>query len=1089
MATNHEKNVEKFQKSYFDVLGICCPSEVPLIESILKPLDGIKDVSVIVPTKTVIVLHDSLLTSQLQIVKALNKARLEASVRVHGVKSSKKRWPSPYAIASGVLLLLSFLKYLYHPLQWLALGAVAFGIIPIILRALTAIRNLALGDINILVVITVVGSIALQDYWEAGTIVFLFTMSEWLETLASYKAADAMSSLVNLIPQRATLAETGEEVDVNDVKVNTVLAVKDGEIIPIDGVVIEGNCEVDEKTLTGESFPVAKQKDSDVWAGTINVNGYISIRTTALAEDCVVSRLTKLVEEAQKNKSRTQRFVEKFAKYYTPAVIITSAALAVVPAALRIHNQKKWYHIALVVLVSACPCGLILSTPVAVFCALTKAAKSGVFFKGADYLEILAKVKIMAFDKTGTVTRAEFEVTDFRSLLDDISLSTLLYWVSSIESKSSHPMAAALIDLAQSHSIEPKPDKVEQFQNFPGEGIYGKIDGKEIYIGNLKISSRAGCLSGNIDEGKSVGYMFLGSTPAGIFSLSDVCRTGAKEALKELKSAGIKTVMLTGDSYAAAKHAQDQLGGALEVIHAELLPEDKAKIIKDYQKGACTAMIGDGINDAPALATADIGISMGVCGSALATETGHVILMTNDIQRIPKVALLARRLRKKVLENMILSIAIKGSILALAIAGHPLVWAAVLADVGTCLLVIFNSMMLLKGAQKQQRKCCKSSAVSLANKQSTKSSPSDLLQTQQPCSGIEPQKHCEVKKSCCSSKNCAPRHQSDPLNTSSSSCGSSKFSDSTDKKSCCGQGNGIQMAKCSYRGSCNSDAKHIGESITHQHGEINCLSLAKEGNNRTSESDLSHSHQPCCHDIKPTKHCAVETCSSENCAPTHMSGTPSSSSCGSSKKPDLNGKKSCCGHGNQVPKAKCCNHGACKSNAEQIVSNTDNHGETSCATSTKLLEAHDGVHEIKHCHHDNRSITTFDDNSCRSSKPDSQLSSHTEVEEKICPNHQKDHFTTGEELGGLIRFCCNHDQAKNVQSGCKEHTAECCVPYHSNTDYLGDGNYVGCRARRTCMALEKRHGGCCESFRKECCVNKGNFGANFRGGLSEIIIE
>lgn len=1099
-SASHGKNGEekKIQKSYFDVLGICCPSEVPLIESILKSMDGVKDVSVIVPTKTVIVLHDSLLTSQLQIVKALNKARLEASVRVKGVKSAQKKWPSPYAIASGVLLLLSFLKYFYYPFHWLALGAVAFGIIPIVFRALSALRNLTLGDINILVVITVVGSIALHDYWEAATIVFLFTISEWLESLASHKATAAMSSLVNLVPRRAVIAETGEEVDVNNVKVNSVLAVKGGEIVPIDGVVVEGNCEVDEKTLTGESFPVVKQKDSNVWAGTINVNGYISIRTTALAEDCVVARMTKLVEEAQNNKSRTQRFIEKFAKYYTPAVVLISAALAVVPAALRVHNQKQWYRIALVALVSACPCALILSTPVAIFCALTKAAKSGVFFKGADYLETLANVKVMAFDKTGTVTRAEFEVAEFRSLLDDCSLSNMLYWVSSIESKSSHPMAAALIDLAQSHLVEPKPDKVERFQDYPGEGIYGRIDGKEIYIGNSKISSRAGCpsapkLGGNIDEGKSVGYIFLGSTPAGIFSLADVCRTGAKEALKELKSAGIKTVMLTGDSYAAARHAQHQLGGALDVVHAELLPQDKAKIVEDYQKLAYTAMIGDGINDAPALATADVGISMGISGSALATETGHVILMTNDIRRIPKVARLARRVRRKILENMILSLATKGCIIGLAVAGHPLVWAAVFADVGTCLLVILNSMLLLRERPKNKRKCCKSSAASSqANKLSKKCSKSDSLHILPCCSAIKPQEHCNVKS--CSSKNCAPRHQSVPLSSSSSSCRSSKIADSTDKHSCCGNGKGIQMAKCSHLGSHNSDVEHIGESCTHQHGEISysksmktlgkSSSPAKEDNDKSSQSDLLNNHQPCCHAFKPQKQCGADTCFSKDCAPTHQLGALSSRSSGSHKKSEFRDQKSCCERGNHARNPKCCNRGSCNGNVEHIGSSTHHHGESNCSKSSKRHGFDDGVNEIKQC-------PPFNCNSCSSSVQDSQLSFKTEVEVKLCPDHPKDHITADEELGELIRFCCIHDQGKNVQSLCSGHSADCCPPYQQTTiDTLGGHNHVGCTATGACLALEKRHvGGCCQSFRKGCCVNSGHFEANFRGGLSEIVIE
>ncbi|XP_014509390.1 putative inactive cadmium/zinc-transporting ATPase HMA3 isoform X2 [Vigna radiata var. radiata] len=707
---------KKLQKSYFDVLGLCCSSEVPLIENILKPLQGIKEVSVIVPSRTVIVLHDTLVISQLQIVKALNQARLEANIRVHGDENHGKRWPSPYSIASGVLLLVSFLKFVYPPLKYVALGAVAAGIYPIFRKAIASIRNLRV-DISILMIIAVTGTIAMRDYLEAGTIVFLFSIAEWLESRASHKATAAMSSLMNIAPQKAVIADSGEVVDADEVKLNTILAVKAGEVIPIDGVVLDGTCEVDEKTLTGESFPVAKQKDSTVWAGTINLNGYISVKTTALAEDCVVAKMTKLVEEAQNSKTNVQTLIEKFVKFYTPAVVIISTLVAVIPLALKSRREKYWFHSALVVLVSACPCALILSTPVATFCAYTRAATSGLLIKGGHHLETLAKIKVMAFDKTGTITKGDFVVTEFQSLSDDIDLNTLLFWVSSVESKSSHPLASAIVDYGRSLSVEPEPEKVTEFENFPGEGISGKMDDKVIYIGNKKIAARAGSetvpiLQGENARGKTTGYIYLGATAVGFFSLSDVCRLGVEEAIGQLKLMGIKTAMLTGDSESAAMQAQEQLGHSLELVHAELLPEDKVKIISEFKKEGPTAMIGDGINDAPALASADIGISMGISGSALASETGNIILMSNDIKKIPEAIKLARKTRWKVLQNIILSITTKAAIIGLAIGGYPYVWAAVVADVGTCLVVILNSMLLLPRGHKHGGKSCRSSTKS-----------------------------------------------------------------------------------------------------------------------------------------------------------------------------------------------------------------------------------------------------------------------------------------------------------------------------------------------------------------------------------------
>lgn len=983
---------KKWQKSYFDVLGLCCSSEVPLIEKILKPLDGVKEISVIVPSRTLIVVHDNLLISQIQIVKALNQARLEANVRIYGEVAYQKKWPSPFAIVSGILLLLSFLKYVYQPFRWLALGAVAAGIFPIAWRGIVAIRNFTL-DINILVLIAVIGTIALNDYWEAGSIVFLFTIAEWLESRASHKATAVMSSLMSIAPQKAVIADTGEIVEANSVLVDTIIAVKTGEVIPIDGIVVEGKCEVDEKSLTGESFPVAKQKDSTVWAGTINLNGYISVKTTALAEDCVVAKMAKLVEEAQNSKSKTQRFIDKCTKFYTPVVVLISAGLAGIPAALRVHDLSHWFHLSLVVLVSACPCALILSTPVATFCALSKAAVSGLLIKGGEYLEILAKIRIMAFDKTGTITRGEFVVKDFLSLRDDVSSDTLLYWVSSIESKSSHPMAAALFDYGLSQSVEPKPENVEEFQNFPGEGIHGKIDGKDIYVGNRKIALRAGCETvptiGEDKEGKTIGYVYSDATPTGIFTLSDTCRTGVVEAIKELKLLGIKSAMLTGDSHASAMHTQDQLGHTLEVVHAELLPEDKARIIKDFKEEGPTAMIGDGVNDAPALATADIGISMGITGSALATETGHVVLMTNDIRKIPKAVRLARKTHRKVVENVILSITTKAAILALAIAGHPLIWAAVLADVGTCLLVIFNSMLLLRGTHQHGGKCCKSSAASHVDKHGCKGGGSHSSHNHQhSCSNSISQKKCEPQK--CSSQRCASRCQ--PDHSGLSSCVNTKCTDSADRHDCCvGNEGHHDMQHCDQRS---------GNTATH----------GTELHNKPNHSCSGHSFPSLC--VKDEGANLVD--------------------------------RLCDGGGDGFHESKHCKHGGC---------DMVNHNTISCSTSN-------------HQHH---SIVLTDSRQ--------QMPNNGHCQKIPCiKNHVKNH--SKDEVG--------HE----VGSECKKHGMDSSAPLHASTDLeLGTG-LVESTGKHACMSLEKREvGGCCKSFRKECCGKHGHFGAGFGAGLSEIITE
>ncbi|KAL2893977.1 Cadmium/zinc-transporting ATPase HMA2 [Bienertia sinuspersici] len=699
----------KLEKSYFEIMGLCCSSEVPLIEGILKPLNGVKEISVVVPTKTLMVVHDIQAISPSQIVKALNQASLEASVRPRGESNYTKQWPGKWDIACGVLLLLSLFKYIYQPMQWLAIVAVLIGVPNIIWRSIASVRNLTL-NVNVIVLIAIGGTIALQDYTDAAIIVFLYNIAQWLESRASYKAMSVMSSLTSMTPLKATLTETGKQVDVTSVDLSTIIAVKAGEIIPIDGVVVDGKCEVDEKALTGESFPVIKETGFTVLAGTINLNGYINVKTTMLAENCLVARMVNLVEEAQSRKAKIQTFIDDCAKWYIPTVVLLSAGIAVIPIVLQYGDKMHWFHLALVVLVSACPCALVISTPVTIFCALSKAATTGLLFKGGDYLELLARVKTVAFDKTGTITTGEFSVTQFQSLNETISIEKLLFWVSSIESKSSHPMAAALVNYATTCSIEPMPEKVEEFQNFPGEGIYGKVE-------------------------------------------------GALEAVKELKELGIATVMLTGDNHVAAQQVQYELDGALDIVHARLLPEDKAKIIEKLKKDGAVAMVGDGINDALALATTDIGISMGISGSALAMETGHVILMSNDIRKIPQAIRISKKASRKIIENVIISFCTKGVVLALAIAGYSMLLVAVVTDVGTCLLVILNSMLLLQGTEEYKKStrtilnkaCCNTNCKGEVKCQSELNKQvNDQLsneKAEKPSKGC-----CDAKKSACNAK-------------------------------------------------------------------------------------------------------------------------------------------------------------------------------------------------------------------------------------------------------------------------------------------------------------------------------------------------
>ncbi|KAL2338672.1 hypothetical protein Fmac_013118 [Flemingia macrophylla] len=1116
------KEGKNIQKSYFDVLGLCCSSEVPLIENILKPLEGIKEVSVIVPSRTVIVVHDTLVISPLQIVKALNQARLEADIRVYGDEKHQKRWPSPYSVASGLLLLLSLLKFVCHPLKYLALGAVAVGAYPIVFKAIFSIRNLRF-DINILMIIAVIGTIAMNDYLEAGTIVFLFSIAEWLESRASHKANAVMSSLMNITPQKAVIAETGEVVDADEVKVNTILAVKAGEVIPIDGLVIDGTCEVDEKTLTGESFPVAKQKDSTVWAGTINLNGYISVKTTSLAEDCVVAKMAKLVEEAQNSKTSIQRLIDKFAKFYTPAVVIISGLVALIPIALRVHNEKHWLHFALVVLVSACPCALILSTPVATFCAYTRAATSGLLIKGGDHLETLAKIKVIAFDKTGTITKGEFVVTHFQSLSDDIDFNTLLYWVSSVESKSSHPLAEAIVDYGRSLSVEPQPEKVSEFENFPGEGICGKIEDRVLYIGNKKIAARAGSetvpiLQNEIERGKTTGYIYLGATPVGIFSLSDACRLGIQEAIGQLKSMGIKTAMLTGDSQSAAMQAQEQLGNSLELVHAELLPEDKVKIISEFRKEGPTAMIGDGVNDAPALAEADIGFSMGISGSALASETSDIILMSNDIRKIPEAIKLARKSRRKVLANIILSILTKAAILGLAIGGHPLVWAAVVADVGTCLLVIFNSMLLLRRGHKHGGKFI---------------------------SSTRPHVH---KNGCGDTKGCSSHHHHDQHQHQHEHEHEHEHEHDQHQhhshKNCLDKTKKIsQPHKCGGTHGSSSHHHHDHQHHSHnqhdQHHHHYDQHQYEHHYSHKAHNQHDRHHQHHHHDQHQHQH---EHPHSHNRHDHHRDQHQH-------HRQDQHQQHSHTQH-DEFHEHDHCHHGRCDKNQDVVQKHcTENKGCSDSHYSNLNAEdngavatnrhgnclGHKAHHGTEHCHNQSFDMVTHDGaslgspchlnlccekeshqvthNHCHLIHGCENLKYHEEPRDVLASNHDIQHEQSGEisididndhvELAAM--HGCSSLKVEEKGSCCDGCSDTCeklpivCVGCESSNERedsiccRNDGSSKECKESsimHVCLSLEKREvGGCCKSYMKECCGNLGHSRAGFVGGLSEIITE
>ncbi|XP_024531832.1 putative inactive cadmium/zinc-transporting ATPase HMA3 isoform X2 [Selaginella moellendorffii] len=689
-------------RTRLNVLGICCAGEIPAIKMILEPLSGVEDVSVNYTTRTVTILHNPLLTPASQLAKALNEARMEASVLHEGPQKSNPEYKrSLWLLVSGVLLVLSFLYLFYLPLQWFAIGTILLGAPGIALKAVMSLKRLRL-DVNVLMLIAIIGAMGLQNYIEAGSIVFLFSFADWLQLRAVKKANEALAFAADLVPQNATLADSGLPVPLKEIQLGTLISVKAGEMVPIDGVLISGESSLNESSLTGESRPVAKHVGDNVWAGTVNLSGYLVIETISTAEDSALSRMIKLVEEAQSKRTHTEQVVETFAKYYTPAVFLVATATALIPLLLYTSYESHWLYLSLIIVVVACPCALVISTPVTATCAIAGAAKLGLIIKGGDCLELLASMKVVAIDKTGTLTEGHFRVLDFHVVNStETPKSELLQRIAGVESHSIHPVATAFVGYVRILGIKPS-ENVADFKILEGEGVSAVVDGHLIEIGNTRLAFRrnwrTSIFSQHLEEyekqGATICWVGVNGELVGHFSAADKARSEAREAIENIKNSGVTVLMLTGDNQNAAACVSHQLGGI--EFHAELLPRDKVMIIEQLKASVgTTAMVGDGVNDAPALAAAHIGIAMGVAGSAMAMEIADIALMMNDLRRLAVLRTVGKSYRNVVMQNIFFSLFTKLVVVGLAVAGYTPLWAAVLADVGTCVLVTFNGMQLL----------------------------------------------------------------------------------------------------------------------------------------------------------------------------------------------------------------------------------------------------------------------------------------------------------------------------------------------------------------------------------------------------------
>jgi Cd2+/Zn2+-exporting ATPase len=558
-------------------------------------------------------------------------------------------------------------------------------------------------SIHALVIVAVAGALCLGKFGEAVTVLFLFAIAELLEELSEQRARDAIRELMKITPNEATVEKDGRQVrvKVEDLKVNDVVLVKEGERIPIDGVIIWGKALVNQAPVTGEQQPLLKTVGSTVFAGSISVDGTIKVKATHTAHESTIARIARLIEQAETRKAPTERFINTFSRYYTPSVILLAVLMAIVPPMFFGGAFKDWFYRTLVVLLISCPCALVISAPMTIVCALIQAARNGVLIKGGIYIEQLASVKGIAFDKTGTLTTGEIEV-DSVIPLNEHSEEEVLSVAASLESMSTHPLAKAIVKEAEKRSLKLMP--VKDIEVEIGLGISGTLNETRYFVGNADFLKGSGMPVGEaLDaleemhlEGKSLVFVGEKGHICGVIVLADKLRENAKNVIEHLKNHCKKhVIMLTGDSMATARSVATKLG--ISELYAELLPEDKVRKIEELiDKHGSIAMVGDGVNDAPALAMANVGIAVGGAGTDIALEASHITLMNDELDKIPFAIHLSMRAMRIMRFNIAFSLTVKAIFLVLAAVGMANLWMAIAADMGTSLTVLANSMNLLK---------------------------------------------------------------------------------------------------------------------------------------------------------------------------------------------------------------------------------------------------------------------------------------------------------------------------------------------------------------------------------------------------------
>ena len=694
-------------ESVFKIDGMDCHEEVAILERRLKNLGGLEAMSADVLGQRLLVKYDAARLSASAIADAVADTGMRAWLEheephIVGTSSSRQRLLalSGASFATGLVLHLIAIAPLVVMVAF-AVAVVTGGLYPA-RRAVASVKARAL-DIHVLMAIAVLGAIALGEWSEAAAVVFLFAAAQYLESRSMDRARHAIRALMDLTPADALVIRGGHEhrLPVDDVRAGDVLRIRPGAKVPLDGVVTAGASDVNQAPITGESLPVDKHPGDELFAGTINGRGALEMRVTRLRRDTTLARIIHLVDRAQAQRAPTQAFVERFARYYTPAVIVTAIGIALVPPLVFQAAAADWVYRALVLLVIACPCALVISTPVSIVSALAAAARQGVLVKGGVHLERLAAVKALAFDKTGTLTRGQPSVVAVTSF-NGVPEPRMLALAAALESRSEHPIAAAIVAHARVQAVS--VPAVERFRSLPGLGAEAIVHDRPALVGNMRLFKARGLLDAH-GEAAVVATVTEGRTPVlvawdgalvGMIAVADRPRRAARDVVDLLRGHGMRhLVMLTGDNAGASEAIARELG--ITEHRSELLPEDKVDAVAELRTRYGTlAMVGDGVNDAPALAAADVGIAMGAAGSDAALETADIALMGDDLSRIPFALRLSRATLRNIKANVTVSLLLKFVFLVLAITGHATLWMAIVADTGASLLVVANGLRLLR---------------------------------------------------------------------------------------------------------------------------------------------------------------------------------------------------------------------------------------------------------------------------------------------------------------------------------------------------------------------------------------------------------